>query len=271
VVAARGWGLKVQTNLSKCIPAGSTAALPCGGCRRPRIAAAAFALAALTVGFLRANTIQPILSSRTGPAGSLYTYTYDIELTPNNSLQNTSASPSGFPSSVTILDFGVVSGTPALSFGSGLFGADATAASDWNVSTNLTGASPLPNTGTPLGPGSLTLFGSQAFSNVSGSDSPTLSNITLEYTGAGLAASSTQQSLIQLQIVSNLVPGSSSPLSLSLDGVPSTGTQVPDSFALTTSNITTTFIPEPASVSLLGIAGGALLLRRKRSRIRHAE
>jgi hypothetical protein len=222
----------------------------------------ALALTAAIGAVAKADTIQPILIGESGPVASEYTYTYDIELTPNNYLQNASTTPTNLPSSVTILDFGVVSGTPTLSSGFGVDGADVTATSDWSVSTQLTGAtSPLPDKMYFAGsPGTFILDGSSG--GVFGPDSASLTNITLEYTGAGLATSLNQRSLIQLTISSSLVPGPN-PLSLSLDGDPFTSSEDAETYNISTTTITA--VPEPASIGLLGIGALGLLRRRRRA------
>src|SRR4051812_15509912 len=76
-----------------------------------------------------ANTIQPILKSVTG-TGPNYTYVYDLQITPNNGLQSGVApSPvNSFPSSLVIVDFGVVSNA-TLSVVAG----NNTTVADWNM------------------------------------------------------------------------------------------------------------------------------------------
>jgi hypothetical protein len=208
----------------------------------------------------RANTIQPILMSVLGPVAGEYNYTFDLQLTPNDYLQNNSAAPTGLPSSLTILDFGVVSGTPTLSSGSGFIGPDVTSTSDWSVSTNLTGGAPLPDA-TYAG-GDFILTGSNGVS-AAAPDNATMSNITLEYLGSGLATNSSQRSLVQLHILSNIAPGTTTFQSLSLDGNPFTNLQQPDTYS-----VTTTLVPEPGSIALLGIGAVGMLRCRKRQMTR---
>jgi hypothetical protein len=222
--------------------------------------AAAFAIAAGAIVSLsasaRANTIQPVLLSdskiTSGPNTGDYLYNYDLEFTPNNYLQSSST----YPSSITILDFGTVAGTPTLTKTTGNIGPDVTNTSDWAVSTNLTGASPLPDTANAAG--NFLLLGSNGAS-AGAPDSGTLSNITLEYVGAGLPTSSSQRSLIQLSIISSVTPGSGPFNSLSLDGNPFTNVQQPDTYS-----VVTTPVPEPASLGALALGGLALLHRRKK-------
>jgi hypothetical protein len=228
--------------------------------RRTWISAATPSMAFLAAAFFlspaRAATIQPLLLSdsliSSGPNTGDYLYSYDVELTPNNYLQSSST----YPSSLTILDFGTVAGTPTLASPGGVYGADTTATSDWAVSTNLSGAAPLPNTASAAG--NLFLFGSNG-SSAGAPDSPTLSNVTLEYTGAGLATSSVQRSLIQLNIISSVIPGSGPYNSLSLDGNPFTGVQQPETYS-----VTTTPVPEPTALGLLGLAACGIVRRRRK-------
>jgi len=208
----------------------------------------------------RANTIQPILMSVSGPVALEYNYTFDLQLTPNDYLQNNSAIPTGLPSSLTILDFGLVSGTPTLTSGSGFIGPDVTSTSNWSVSTNLTGGAPLPDA--TYAAGDFILSGSNGVS-AAAPDNAAMTNITLEYVGSGLATSITQRSLIQLHILSNIAPGTTSFQSLSLDGNPFTNLQQPDTYS-----VTTTLVPEPGSIALLGIGAVGMLRRRKRQMIR---
>jgi hypothetical protein len=193
-----------------------------------------------------------------------YSYTYDIELTSGNTLEGPNRSPlQSYPSSLTILDFGMVSETPTLTDNSvGLRGADRTTPGEWTVSTQATGAGTLPHSFYYAG--DFYLQGSVGGISESASDSSDLSNITLEYTGPFLALNQTMSgSLIQLHILSTLEPGSELIQSLSRDG-DALGAQEVDSFTVPTRNVTNSFSPEPASFSLLGVSGAFLLLRRKR-------
>jgi hypothetical protein len=179
----------------------------------------------------QAHTLQPILVGLSGPVGGNTTYIYDIELTPNNTLQNAVAIPMGYPSSVTLLDFGVIPGMPTLSVSSGLFGADVTSVGDWVVSTSMTGAA-LPNA--TFAGGNFVLTGSNGIL-IQAFDSPSAANVTLKYVGSGLGTSSLQRSLIQLTISANGVP-TPTVLTLSMDGNPVTGVQQADSYSANTLN-----------------------------------
>jgi len=141
------------------------------------------------------NTIQPILQSVTPGAGGTFTYVYDLQLTPNNGL----TAAGNFPSSLTIVDFGTVTGTPTLSIGAG----DITATSAWQVSVNAQGAPSLPNAS--LASNVLTIQGSG--NSASAPDTAGLQNITVKYVGSGLNTVSSQTSLVTLTIVSNFSPG----------------------------------------------------------------
>ena len=96
------------------------------------------------------------------------------------------------------------------------------------------------------------LFGSN-YSIAGAPDNATLTNVTVEYTGTGLATSAVQRSLIQLQIESSFIPGSGMPQSVNLDGDPSTDTQEPETYAVSTT------VPEPSTVMICGLASMGLL------------
>jgi len=202
-----------------------------------------------------ANTIQPIFMSVSGPSGGHYTYTYDLQLTPNNGLSNNAM----FPSSLTIVDFGNVVGVPTLSFGGGLMGADATASGDWSVLPVTSTGTNLPNT--IYVPTTLTLNGSGTLSVKT--DDFAASNVTVVYVSStGLASTLTQRSLVQLTIVSDLAPG---PVLQSLSMNTALGSiNEADSFPVITSTV-----PVPAAAwagfSMLGGLGAFGAFRRRRT------
>ena len=218
------------------------------------IALAACALVA-SVGLVRGNTIQPIIENVVGGSGS-YTYTIDIELTPNNYLLDFSAPVAiTHPTSVTILDFGQVTGTVNILNLGGLAGANVTGVGDWQWSYQSIGAN-LPNASSAAG--EFKLLGTNGLSATAPDTS--LSNVTLKYVGSGLSTSAfAQRSLIQIEVTTDMAPG---PIlnSVDTDGNPITNVQQVDTYSLSTFGV-----PEPAtlSVALLGCVG--LLLRRRRA------
>jgi hypothetical protein len=203
---------------------------------------------------VRANTIQPIFVSATPLGGGNYSYVYDLQLTAHNGL----SADASFPSSVTIVDFGTLAGTPTLStVGSGLATAYATSTSDWLVTTATTGAA-LPNA--VYVPTTLTLFGN---SNKAATDDFAGTNVTVRYTNiSGLAEANFQRSLVQLTVVSNIAPGVILQ-SLSMNTALGTVNQA-DTFPVAIGAV----VPVPAAawagLSMLGSLGLWGLARRRR-------
>jgi len=201
-----------------------------------------------------ANTIQPIFMSVSGPSGGNYTYVYDLQLTPNNGLSNNVS----FPSSVTIVDIGTISGTPTLSFAGGLVGADVTSAADWAVFTSTVGAPSLVNAS--YVPITFTLSGSG--NTATATDLASAMNVTVKYQGAGLGTSGSQRSLAQLTIVTNLAPG---PVLQSL----SMNTALGNINQADTFPVLTAVVPVPAAAwagfSMLAGLGVFSALRKRRT------
>jgi hypothetical protein len=248
-------GRKDETIIDPCghVAASAAAILERKGFMRKLTSLLALGVAAALgfAGTAKANTIQPILKSISGPVAGSFTYVFDLQLTPNNGLSSNAT----HPSSLTIFDFGVVS-TATVSAVAG----DVTAAADWTPSTALSGSS-LPNMSinTPSA-GQTTLFGDS--NSVTANDSTSLSNVTVRYGGATLASSASQRSLINLTVVSSLVPGAVLQ-SLSMNTALGTINQA-DTFPVVTSAV-----PVPAAawagLSMLGSMGVLSVIRKRRS------
>jgi len=151
----------------------------------------------------RGNTIQPIFQSVSGPVGGVYTYTYNLQLTPNNGL--TFAGGGEDQSGMIILDFNALTAVVTSSGG-------ATSPADWNVSVVGTGAAGLggPQSATnwqTIG-GTLHLYGLTPLNgDVSAADTAS-NNVVLEYVGGNLTNGSiTNENLATLTITSTLAPG----------------------------------------------------------------
>jgi hypothetical protein len=116
-------------------------------------------LAAAPVGQVKAETIVPALVSQTSLGGGLYSYVYDITLSPNGVLNNGSGGTA--PSFVTIYDIAGLQGTPTY--------AAVVAGATFNVTTPALGVTP--NGISPVLPLPVT-------------DSAGILNVTLAYSGA---------------------------------------------------------------------------------------
>jgi len=153
----------------------------------------------------RANTIQPILVSVTPTGGGDFVFGYDILLTNDNGLANTSTAQAGFESGLIMPDFRGFTGTASLSSLPG----DVTTASDWGntVYTPTDGGGPLLNVTNSLNV-STTIIGFPPSNGVSPTatvgDASALTNIVLQYQGLGLATSIAPRSLIHLFVTSHI-------------------------------------------------------------------
>jgi len=156
-------------------------------------------------GSTRANTIQPILTSLTPDGSGNFIFGYDIILTNDNGLANTSTAQTGYESGLVMPDFRGFTGTASLvsQFG------DVTTASDWGntVFTPTDGGGPLLNVTNTLNV-STTIIGyppsNGVFPTATVGDASALTNIVLRYQGLGLAVSSSPRSLIHLFVTSNI-------------------------------------------------------------------
>jgi len=146
----------------------------------------------------RASTIQPIFASVSGPVAGVYTYTYNLQLTPNNGLVGTSPTLNN-ESGLVIFDFPALSASVQSSAG-------VTLTTDWapaEVITN-TGAGTLPNWTFAAGSTTINGFAGGGTSV----DSSTVTNVMVKYTGGGLTnVGLTNLNLINLVITSTAAPG----------------------------------------------------------------
>jgi hypothetical protein len=158
-----------------------------------RVLTTALVAVALACGsrIANANTIQPIAVGTSG--SSPYTYHFELELTPNNGLTN----DANWQSGLLILDFPGFLSASLASNGAG----EVTSSGDWSLSNTPTGGSPLPNV-FYIGTSTILLGASGNLSG--GTDTPGLTNVVLQYVGAGLDVDSSQRNLIGLDIVSSL-------------------------------------------------------------------
>jgi hypothetical protein len=227
------------------------------------IAAALFVLAGTT----RANTIQPILVSTSGPVAGVFTYTYNLQLTPNNGVTNGVTPPSAGlddQSGIIFLDFPALTATLVLSGG-------VTTVADWGAPEIVaTGGGTLggPSSGSnwlfnPFGDGKTHLIGFGSTNDefdVAGIDGAALTNVVVKYTGAGFAnGGGSNVNLINLVITSMGAPG---PFRQTLSRNAALG--VPDE--VDTFPISTAAVPLPAAVWAGFALFGGLGLKKLRRR-----
>ena len=215
--------------------------------------AAAVAGLLLSVSAAKANTIQSIQTS-SGTLGSNFVYNFSIQITPNNGLSGT-VDPN--QSGLVILDFpGAISATLSKS------GSDVTNTSDWGVGVATGGG--LAGSGQALlntswVPSTFTMGG--FLGGASFTDSATVNNIVLVYSGAGLAVVGAQTSLIHLQVISSTLLNTTLQ-SVSRNTTTSVANEV-DSFPVAVS------VPVPAAawagLSMLAGLGVLGVLRKRRA------